>query len=123
MRYPPGMANPNELPQMVTELVDLSKAYINEEIGEPAKRLGRVAGIGIGAGLLMSIGALMLSVAAFRFVAVTLLPDNPYWSAAGYLGVAILLVGIAFGLVRAVTDDGGVEVVSTEGGSTSGEGA
>lgn len=90
---------------MVAEMVDLTKRYADEELVQPAKALGRVAGVGVGAGVLMSIGALMLSVAAFRALAEYVLPDNPYWSAVGYLVTAFMLVGIAAAMVNAVSPD------------------
>lgn len=90
---------------MVAEMVDLTKQYADEELVQPAKALGRVAGVGLGAGVLMSIGALMLSVAAFRALAEYVLPDNPYWSAVGYLVTALMLVGLAAAMVNAASPD------------------
>ncbi len=95
---------------MVAEMVDLTKQYADEELVQPAKALGRVAGMGVGAGLLMSIGAFMLSVAAFRALAEYVLPDNPYWSAVGYLITALVLVGIAAALVSAASSDDDAEI-------------
>jgi hypothetical protein len=100
------MSSPQEIPEMVAELVDLTKRYVNEEVVEPGKRLGRVAGMGIGAGLLMSIGALLLSVAAFRFLGnVVLDPDNAWLSATAYIVTAIVMIGIGVGMVSVVSRD------------------
>lgn len=93
---------PSELPQQVAEFVDLSKRYLQEEVAEPAKALGRVAGVGIAAGLLMAIGTLLLSVAAFRLLA-DVIPEGPYWEAGAYLVSAIVFIGIAVLIVRIAT--------------------
>ena len=41
------MSNVNELPQLAGELVEMSKEYLKQETLEPAKRLGKVAGLSI----------------------------------------------------------------------------
>ncbi len=94
------MAGPSELPELVTEFVDMSKEYLRQETLEPAKRLGRFTGFIIGASFLFAIGGLLLSIAAMRGI-IYLLPDGPNWSALGYIlgalsiGVVIaVLVGI-----------------------------
>ena len=95
------MAGTTELPQMVTEFVDLSKEYLRQETLEPAKQLGRFAGFTIGASVLFAIGGLLLSIAGMRGI-IYLLPVGPNWSALGYilgaLAIAIVIgtmVGIA----------------------------
>jgi len=90
------MADVRELPQLVREFVDLSKDYMRQETLEPAKQLGRFAGVGLIAAAAFTLGALFLSVAGVRLVR-DLLPDGPNWSALGYLVTAIVL-----GLVAAV---------------------
>lgn len=91
------MSDPRELPQLVTELVDMSKEYLRQETIEPARRLGKVAGFGLAAGVLFSIGALLLAIAALRLV-VDLLPDTELWSVLGYV-IATLLAGGAAALI------------------------
>lgn len=73
-----------EIPQMVTDLVDLSKQYVRQETVEPAKALGKAAGYGLLAALLFTIGGLLLSVAFIRVV-LGLMGDGPIASAVGYL--------------------------------------
>jgi hypothetical protein len=89
------MANPAEIPQLVTEFVEMSKAYLVQETIEPAKNLGRLAGFSVGAALCWALGGVLLSIAVLRWI-VRALPDGPYWSALGYL-----LTVIAIGLVAA----------------------
>lgn len=91
------MGNMQELPQMVTELVDLSKQYLQQEAVDPAKRLGRTAGMGLAAAVLWAIGGVLLSIAALRWI-VGALRDTTMWSALGY-GLAFLAVAAVVGLI------------------------
>ena len=45
------MANVQELPELLTQSLDLSKQYLKQETLEPAKRLGKAAGLGFAAAL------------------------------------------------------------------------
>ncbi len=94
------MAGPTELPELVSEFVDMSKQYLRQETVEPAKRLGRVAGMGFGAAILFSLGTLFLAIAGTRFV-VWLMPSDlshSMWTGLGYIVAALLLFLVA-GLV------------------------
>jgi len=99
------MAGPSELPQLVTEFIDMSKEYLRQETLEPAKRLGRFAGFTIGASLMFAIGGLLLAIAATRGI-IYLLPDGPKWSALGYV-LGALAIGVVIGLIVAVTSRDG----------------
>ncbi len=96
------MAGPTELPQLVTEFVDLSKEYLRQETLDPAKELGRFAGVIVGASLLFAIGGLLLAIAGMRGI-IYLLPEGPNWSALGYilgaLGIAIV-IGVIIALAN-----------------------
>lgn len=93
------MAGANELPQLVTEFVDLSKEYLRQETVEPAKRLGRFAGFVIGASILFAIGGVLLAIAGMRGI-IYLLPDGPNWSALAYI-LGALAIGVIIGIVVA----------------------
>ena len=82
------------MPEQVSELIDLSKEYLRQETIEPAKKLGRVFGMGFAASLLFSIGALLLSVAGMR-VLVRVLPEGDLWSALGVFISFVVVAGIA----------------------------
>lgn len=100
------MAGATELPQMVSEFVDMSKEYLRQETLEPAKRLGRFAGVTIAASLLFAIGGLLLAIAGVRGI-VMLLPDGPNWSALGYIIAAlviVLVIGTIVGIAGRDTD-------------------
>jgi hypothetical protein len=51
------MADFQELPQLIRELFDMSKDYLRQEVVDPAKKLGRQAGMGLGGALLFYLGA------------------------------------------------------------------
>ena len=91
------MAGPTELPELVTEFVDMSKQYLRQETLEPAKELGRYAGLSIAGAFSFALGLFFLSIAALRGI-VALLPDGPNWSALGYF-LAALSVGVVAGLI------------------------
>jgi len=70
---------PQEIPELVTELATMSKEYLRQEVVEPAKRLGRLAGFGLGASILFSLAAFLLTLGLFALLR-RLLPDTPWWS-------------------------------------------
>src|SRR3972149_5685039 len=74
------MSNVNELPQLAAELVELSKEYLRQETLEPAKRLGKVAGLSVGAGM------------RFR---IEVLPEGGLWTALALLTSALVAAGPA----------------------------
>ena len=94
------MAKPTELPDLVGEFVEMSKEYLRQETLEPAKQLGRFAGYSLATGVVFSIGALFLSVAAMRWL-VSALPEGAYWEGLGLVLAALVLAGVA-GLVMLV---------------------
>jgi hypothetical protein len=93
------MAAVRELPELVREFIDMSKDYLRQETLEPAKKLGRFAGVSLGAAVAFSFGALFLGVAGVRYVR-DLLPDGPYWSSLGYVIAAVVLGVVAAILVK-----------------------
>ncbi len=95
------MAEIWELPRLVAEFVELARAYLRQEIADPARRLGRYAGFSIGAGLLWAVGTVFLAVAALRSVT-RLLPDGPYLEALAYVVVSVVLLLVAALVVRLV---------------------
>ena len=72
------MVNPQEIPQLVTELYDMSREYLRQETLEPAKRLGRQAGMGIGGAMVMATGSFLLVLAGYLGIKL-LLPEGEWW--------------------------------------------
>jgi hypothetical protein len=99
------MAGPTELPQLVTEFVDMSKEYLRQETLEPAKRLGRFAGLTIAASLLFAVGGLLLAIAGVRGI-IYLLPEGPNWSGLGYV-IAAIAIAVLIGVMVALTGRSG----------------
>jgi hypothetical protein len=91
------MPDPRELPQLVTELVDMSKAYLRQETIEPAKRLGRFAGLGLGAGLVFAAAALFVGLGAYALFG-QILPEGEWWVVLAR-GLTVLVTGAGAGLI------------------------
>lgn len=72
---------PKELPELVTELVTMSKEYLRQETVEPARRLGKHAGYGLGGGTLFAFAAFLLTLGLFAFLR-RMLPETPWWGVA-----------------------------------------
>jgi len=86
------MSGPKEIPQLVTELVDMSKTYLRQETLEPAKRLGKVAGFGTGAGLLFGLAAVFFVLGVYAlFQAV--LPEGEWWVVLSRLLTTLVAAG------------------------------
>jgi len=72
------MPNPQEIPQLASELVEMSREYLRQETLEPAKALGKQAGLGIGGAIVMSIGAICLAWGLYYGLTM-LLPEGEWW--------------------------------------------
>jgi hypothetical protein len=72
------MSGPKELPELVNDLVGMSKEYLRQETLEPARRLGKYASYGLGGALLFSLAAFLASLGVFALLR-RLLPDTPWW--------------------------------------------
>lgn len=72
------MANPQEIPQIATDLVDMSREYLRQEVVAPAKLLGKEAGLGFGGALVMAIGAICLAWGLY-YGLILLLPEGEWW--------------------------------------------
>ncbi len=88
------MGNPAEIPQIASELFEMSKSYLDQEAIQPLKNTGRYAGYSLAAGFLFSIGWLLLSVAGVRAIR-DLLPDTELFSVLAYVLGAVGSIGLA----------------------------
>ena len=91
------MSNSQEIPQITNELVDMSREYLRQEVAEPAKRLGKQAGLGIGGAIIMAIGA-FLAAWGLYYGLVLWLPEGEWWVVLARFITAVVAAGIA-GLV------------------------
>jgi ABC-type branched-subunit amino acid transport system permease subunit len=97
------MSDVRELPELVTEFVDMSKEYLRQETIVPAKQLGRFGGLALGAGVAFAIGAMLLSIGIMRYIQ-RALPEGPNWEALGYVLSALLLGLVAAVLIKLTSD-------------------
>lgn len=88
------MSNAQEIPQITTELVEMSREYLRQETLEPAKRLGKQAGMGIGGAIAMSIGAVCLAWALYYSLQL-LFPEGEWWVVLSRLSTAVAAAGAA----------------------------
>lgn len=92
------MAEPQEIPQIATELIDMSREYLLQETIEPAKRLGKVAGFGVGGAVVLSLGAFLMAW-AFYYGLVSLfrevVSDSQWWVVLSRFLTALVAAGVA----------------------------
>ena len=87
------MTRVKELPQLISEFIELAKQYVRERTVDRARALGRLAGMGFAAGLVFTLAAVFLGIAATRAI-VALMPDGNVWSGFGYILSAVGLLGV-----------------------------
>lgn len=88
------MPKAQEIPQIATELVELSRDYLRQEILNPAKKLGKHAGMGVGGAIVMAIGAICLTWGLYYGLNL-LLPEGEWWVVLARGITAIVAAGAA----------------------------
>lgn len=92
------------IPGTVTDLWELVKAYAKQETVGPLKGLGRSVALGVGGSLVLSIGLILLALAALRALqSETGSTFTGSWSWAPYLLTLIVLavvIALAVGASR-----------------------
>ena len=68
MLNPPVANRPAPIPQAVTELIQLVKAYFKQETTEPLKALGRVVAFGVAGSLLLGTGVIFVALGILRLL-------------------------------------------------------
>lgn len=87
------------IPQVASELWELSTAYAKQETIDPLKGLGRFLSFGVGGAILLGLGSVLLALAGLRALQTetdTAFTGNLSW--VPYLIVAVVAVGL-IGLV------------------------
>lgn len=82
---------------MAQDLVETSIAYLRQETIEPAKRLGKQAGMGIGGSLLLGLGAFVAMLGLYALLKMVL-PESEWYRVLARLLTALIAAGAA-GLV------------------------
>lgn len=102
------MTDPRELPQQVAELIGLAKQYLRQETIEPLKMVGRSLAAAMAVAVLVSLAAVLLSLALHTFLTEAL-PDTDWWGvgAAGITSVMFLCGALVAGKVGAGGKAGG----------------
>jgi hypothetical protein len=88
------MANPQEIPQLVTELYDMSVEYLRQETIEPAKQLGKQAGMGFGGALVMAIGTFLVALGLYNAFLMWL-PEGEWWVVLARFLTVLAALGVA----------------------------
>jgi hypothetical protein len=86
-----AMPDPQEIPQIATELVEMSREYLRQETLEPAKRLGKHAAMGLGGAVALSVGGFFLAWGLYHLLKVVL-PEGEW-----YLVLSRFLTAVAAG--------------------------
>ncbi len=87
----PKGAKPKSIGETISDLVELLKAYAQQETVEPLKRLGRYLGFGVAGSVLIATGLVLLMLSGLRVLQTkTGSTFTGSWSWAPY---AIVLVG------------------------------
>lgn len=88
------MPDSHEIPQITSELVEMSREYLRQETIEPAKALGKQAGMGIGGALVMAIGAICL-VWGLYYGLIWVFPEGEWWTVLSRFLAAVAAAGAA----------------------------
>jgi len=87
------------IPQVATELWDMSLSYAKQETVEPLKGLGRFLGYGVGGSLVLAIGTILLGLSALR--ALQTQTGSTFTGSLSWIPyvIVVLLVALIGGLV------------------------
>ncbi|MDP1805453.1 MAG: phage holin family protein [Acidimicrobiales bacterium] len=102
LNQPTPVDGPKRLPEIATELWELTVAYAKQETIDPIKGLGRFVGAGVGGAIFLGVGVSLLLLAGLRALQTeTSTTFTGNWSWAPYLIVlAAGLVLIALAVLR-----------------------
>lgn len=81
--------------------MDMSRDYLRQETIEPAKRLGKVAGMGVGGAMVISLGAFLLAWGLYYglvSVFTEFVSESQWWVVLSRFLTAVVAAGVA-GLV------------------------
>jgi hypothetical protein len=97
------MPDPKQIPELATELFELSKDYLRQETIDPAKRLGRYAGMGVGGSVLFAVSSVFLVLAVYALLQFVLPPAGEVtatpWFNVLARGLTALVAGAGAGIM------------------------
>ncbi|MGB7861578.1 MAG: phage holin family protein [Acidimicrobiia bacterium] len=88
------MSDPTEIPQLTSELIEMSREYLRQETIEPAKKLGKHAGLGLGGAVLIAFGVICFAWGLY-FALTYWLPEGEWWIVLARFITALVSVGVA----------------------------
>ena len=98
------MPDPREIPQLASELLQMSREYLREQTIEPLKRLGKHAGMGFGGALVLSMGSVFLTLALYGGLKVWL-PEGEWWIVLARFATGMAAASMAGIIVWRLQDD------------------
>lgn len=88
------MAGVQEIPEITSELLDMSREYLWQETVEPLKRLGKHAGLGLGGASIVATGAFLLAWGLY-YGLVMLYPEGEWYLVLARLTTAAVAAAAA----------------------------
>lgn len=88
------MARPQEIPEITTELLDMSREYLWQETVAPLKRLGKHAGLGLGGAAIIGTGAFLLAWGLY-YGLVMIYPEGEWYVVLARLTTAVVAAAAA----------------------------
>ena len=89
-----SMPDPREIPELTSELIDMSREYLRQETIEPARRLGKHAGMGLGGAAVLGLGAMFVVWGLYNALTMWL-PEGEWWVVLSRLITALTAAGAA----------------------------
>lgn len=91
------MADPKQVPELAAELFEMSKQYLRQETIEPAKRLGRYAGMGVAGAVAFALAAVFLVTALYSLLQLVL-PASAWYNVLAR-GITTVAAGVVAGVI------------------------
>lgn len=88
------MAKFQEIPQITQDLIESSVVYLRQQTIEPAKRLGKHAGMGLGGALLFSLGGFLAILGVYALLKMVF-PETEWYVVLARLLTALTAAGAA----------------------------
>lgn len=95
-----------QIPELVTEFVDMSKEYLRQETVGRAQLVGRHVGVAVATALVSALATIFLAVAGLRLL-IDVMPGEPshqMWSGLAYVIASLVLVAIGAAIVGVVSE-------------------
>ena len=81
------------IPQVATELWDMSITYAKQETVDPLRGLGRFLGYGVGGSVVLAIGTILLALSALR--ALQTQTGSTFTGSLSWIPYVIVVLGVA----------------------------